>query len=210
MSLLMRISRSVKLLILGVFCVSCTSEQLMPENLPKTSSPKVVADVLAKVDPEEYLYLFEYDSDAPLDVHEEGRSTLINGTMIKLSYSSPKGGRVPAHLILPRGNGPFPAIIIQHGSLGHKEDLTDLADLFAGYGAASFLIDDPYSRPGGWASTEYMGATWPYYTDQDMDVKIQTIIDLQRAVDYLYAHPQIDPNRLAYLGISYGAAMGAC
>lgn len=196
------------LIVIQAICAGLRTDPLPPHDMPDTSSPEVVQNVLSTVDPQDYLYLFEYDRTAPMNVREESRTSLNNGVLIEMSYSSPKGGRVPALLLLPAGQGPFPAIILQHGSLGHKEDLINLADQFAGYGAAAFMIDDPYSRPGGWETTEYMGATWPYYTSQDMDVKIQTINDLQRAVDFLSGHPQIDPDRLAYLGISYGAAMG--
>jgi hypothetical protein len=196
------------LIVIQAIVTSFAKDPPAPRDLPATSSPEVVAHVLSTVDPEDYLNLFEYDHTAPLNIREGSRTTMSNGSLLELSYASAKGGRVPALLLLPDGQGPFPAIILQHGSLGHKEDLINLADQFAGYGAAAFMIDDPYSRPGGWATTEYMGATWPYYTAQDMDVKIQTINDLQRAVDFLSDHPQIDPDRLAYMGISYGAAMG--
>lgn len=196
------------LMIIQLICASLAQEPPEPIGLPTTSSPELVTNVLATTNPEEYLYLFEYDQSAPLNVRVNSRSSLTNGTLIELSYSSPKGGRVPALLLMPKGQGPFPAIILQHGSLGHKEDLITLANQFAGYGAAAFMIDDPYSRPGGWVTTEYMGASWPYFTAQDMEVKIQTINDLQRAVDYLSTNPQIDPDRLAYMGLSYGGAMG--
>jgi len=70
------------------------------------------------------------------------------------------------------------------------------------------MLDDPYTRPGGWEPTQYMGEPWPYFTSEDMDVKIQLINDLQRAVDLLSEHPQVNPDRLAYFGISFGGAMG--
>ncbi len=44
---------------------------------------------------------------------------------------------------------------------------------------------------------------------QDREEQIQLMKDLQRAVDVLRARPNVDGERLAYLGISYGGAMGA-
>jgi dienelactone hydrolase len=196
------------LFVVVLFCTGCASEPLLPEGMPETSSPEVVTKVLSTVNPETSLHLFDYDRDAPLDFRQEATAELSNGTLVSLSYLSPKGGRVPAQMIIPKGNGPFAAIIFQHGGLGSKENLTDIGNQFAGIGAVAFMLDDPYTRPGGWAATQYMGQTWPYFTSEDLEVKIQLINDLQRAVDLLSQHPQVDPDRLAYFGISFGAAMG--
>jgi hypothetical protein len=38
--------------------------------------------------------------------------------------------------------------------------------------------------------------------------QVQLIIDLQRAVDLLLARPDVDPNRLAFVGRSFGGVMG--
>jgi dipeptidyl aminopeptidase/acylaminoacyl peptidase len=38
---------------------------------------------------------------------------------------------------------------------------------------------------------------------------MQLMKDLQRAVDVLRARPNVDDDRIAYLGVSYGGAMGA-
>ena len=44
---------------------------------------------------------------------------------------------------------------------------------------------------------------------EDRTEQIQLIKDLQRAVDVLRAQANVDDGRIAYLGISYGGAMGA-
>lgn len=38
--------------------------------------------------------------------------------------------------------------------------------------------------------------------------QIQLIVDFRRAVDLLRARPEIDADRIGYLGVSYGGAMG--
>jgi serine/threonine protein kinase/predicted esterase len=48
--------------------------------------------------------------------------------------------------------------------------------------------------------------TWPSRAYRDRD--IQTIKDVSRAVDYLETRPDIDRERLAYYGFSWGAQMG--
>jgi len=61
---------------------------------------------------------------------------------------------------------------------------------------------------GGYIITQYMGNTWPLFTERDVGIKIEMINDLQRAVDILLERPEVDPERLAYLGVSFGGAMG--
>jgi hypothetical protein len=39
-------------------------------------------------------------------------------------------------------------------------------------------------------------------------MEVQLIIDLRRAIDLLGGRPDVDPQRIAYLGVSYGGAMG--
>src|SRR5262249_53886130 len=46
------------------------------------------------------------------------------------------------------------------------------------------------------------------FTAQDYAEQVQLIIDLRRAVDLLSARPEVDVQRLAYIGWSYGAAIG--
>jgi dienelactone hydrolase len=46
-------------------------------------------------------------------------------------------------------------------------------------------------------------------TTEDRAEQIQLIKDLQRAVDVLRARPNVDDERIAYVGFSYGGAMGA-
>jgi dienelactone hydrolase len=172
------------------------------------ASPEAVALSLSTVDPEDSLHLFDYDRDAPLDIQEDNRWHEGNATWIDFTYASPRGGPVKARLVIPDGRGPFPGIILQHGGTGRLEEMAGHADAFARYGAVAIMITDPYRRPGGWEVTPYMGNTWPLFTARDLDIKIQLIVDQRRAIDILSARPEVDPERLAYFGISFGGAMG--
>ncbi len=46
-------------------------------------------------------------------------------------------------------------------------------------------------------------------TPQDSAEQIQVIKDLQRAVDVLRSHPNVDAGRIAFVGFSWGGATGA-
>jgi dienelactone hydrolase len=88
-----------------------------------------------------------------------------------------------------------------HGSPGSSRDawLTNDAQIYAKSGAVVLAIDAPFARRGG--PTLRM-------TKQDREEQIQLMKDLQRAVDLLRAEPHVDKDRIAYVGVSYGGAMG--
>jgi uncharacterized protein len=119
-----------------------------------------------------------------------------------ISYDSPAGGRVTGRLVNPVDRSSLrPGIVLMHGAPGSSRDawLTDYARTFASSGAVVIAIDAPFARRTG--STLRM-------TRQDRDEQVQLMKDLQRAVDILRAQPNVDKDRIAYLGVSFGGAMG--
>jgi dienelactone hydrolase len=116
-----------------------------------------------------------------------------------LTYASPKGGRVPALLFVPSGGGPYAGLIVRHGLPSSKEDVAFDAEELARLGAVVIAIDAPFARRGGDPIA---------FTRHDPEEQIRLIVDLRRAVDLLRARADVDDDRIAYLGISYGAAMG--
>jgi uncharacterized protein len=142
---------------------------------------------------------FAYDAGAALNVRVSS-SHLEGGVRIsELTYASPKGGRVPALLFVPSGRGPFAGLIVQHGLPSSKEDVAFDAEDLAGLGAVVIAIDAPFARRSGAPIV---------FARRDRKEQIQLIVDLRRAVDLLGARADVDDDRIAYLGVSYGAAMG--
>ena len=141
---------------------------------------------------------FAYDADAPLDVRETSVSREGDVTVRTLTYASPRGGRVRAVLVEPRG-GADAGLILQHGMPGTADDVVELGREFARLGAVAVMIDAPFARRGG----------EPVRFDvRDRREQIQLIVDLRRAVDLLQARDDVDDDRIAYFGFSYGGAMG--
>jgi dienelactone hydrolase len=155
----------------------------------------------------EMLQHFDYDRKAPLDVQESGVERRGEVTIHDVSYASPKGGRVPAYLVVPGGKGPFAAVIWGHwympGSefLNRKEFL-DEAVMLAASGVVSLLPDGPIARPGYVRDPDPLG-------DLQIQQRVQAIVDMRRGADLLLARADVDPKRLAYVGHSYNAATGA-
>jgi cephalosporin-C deacetylase-like acetyl esterase len=150
---------------------------------------------------------FDYDQKDPLDVKEAGVEQRGDVAIQDISYASPKGGRVPADLVVPKGKGPFAAVIWGHwyqdGSpfLNRKEFL-DEAVALASSGVVSLLTDGPIARPGFVRDPDPLG-------DTQINYRVQQILDMRRGADLLLARSDVDPKRLAYVGHSYNAATGA-
>jgi dienelactone hydrolase len=76
------------------------------------------------------------------------------------------------------------------------------AVIYARMGAVVLLIDAPFARRAGGLNSPFI------LTEQDRREQIQLIVDLRRGIDLLLSLPEVDPERLAYVGTSYGGRMG--
>ena len=110
-------------------------------------------------------------------------------------------GELPGTLTLPEGEGPFPAVILVHGSGPNDRDETmmnlkpfrDLAEGLAGKGIAVYRYDK---------------RTYVYGAQIAADVQVtlldETVEDAAAAVQILAQQEKIDPARIFVLGHSLG------
>ncbi len=182
---------------------ACASPiRVPPPEIIDPWQPPPGIEAVAPLSCEEIGSLFSYDAQAPLDIQEENRQRDGGLTVIEFNYASPLGGRVPAVLVVPDGKGPFAGLVFMHGSGGSCGDLDEVAKSYARLGAVAITISGPSARP---AHDNYAPFT---FREKDRLEQIQLIVDLRRAVDVLLSRPEVDPQRLAYIGTSYGGAMG--
>lgn len=145
--------------------------------------------------------LFAYDVNAPLNLQKAVESTNNGVEVSAISFSSPDGGSVTGLLFDPVTRSSLrPGIVLMHGMPGNARGMAALGQLLAEHGAVVIAIDAPFARRSGPPVR---------FSAEDRAEQIQLIKDLQRAVDVLRAQANVDDERLAYLGISYGGAMGA-
>ncbi len=145
--------------------------------------------------------LFAYDVNAPLNLQKAVESTNNGVEVSAISFSSPDGGSVTGLLFDPVTRSSLrPGIVLMHGMPGNARVMAAQAQLLADFGAVVIAIDAPFARRSGPPVR---------FSTEDRAEQIQLIKDLQRAVDVLRAQANVDDERLAYLGISYGGAMGA-
>src|SRR5437762_3778426 len=151
---------------------------------------------------------FDYDRNALLNIREEHKEERDGATVVDLSYDSPRGGRVPATLVLPPGKGPFAGILFGHwmmprSPVRNRKEFFEEALLLARSGAVSLLTDAPMVRPGFLPEKDELKGEV-----QNAEASRQQVIDFRRGVDLLIARGDVDPARLAFVGHSYNAHTG--
>jgi dienelactone hydrolase len=144
--------------------------------------------------------LFAYDVNAPLNLQQAVESSSNGVEVSRISFTSPDGGSVTGMLFDPVTRSSLrPGIVLMHGLPGTARGMAAYAQALAEHGAVVTAIDAPFARRGGDPVR---------FSTSDRAEQIQLIKDLQRAVDVLRARANVDDERIAYLGISYGGAMG--
>lgn len=150
---------------------------------------------------------FDYDQKAVLRINEVGVERRGDVAIYDIAYVSPKSGIVPAYLVVPKGKGPFAAVIWGHWYWGNsavrnRKEFLDEAVALAQAGVVSLLTDGPIARPGHLENNEPLN-------EQKIANLVQQVTDMRRGVDLLLARKEVDPKRIAYVGHSYNAGVGA-
>jgi uncharacterized protein len=84
----------------------------------------------------------------------------------------------------------------------NRKEFLDEAVALASAGVVSLLPDGPIARPGHKEDNSEL-------SEQQITDRVQAIVDMRRGADLLLARSDVDPHRLAYVGHSYNAEVGA-
>jgi uncharacterized protein len=109
---------------------------------------------------------------------------------------------LPGTLTLPKGDGPFPAVALVHGSgpndrdetIGPNKPFKDIAQGLASHGIAVLRYDKRTKVYGDTMAKDASSIT----------VKEEVLDDVTAALAFLRQQPQIDPQRVFVLGHSLG------
>jgi dienelactone hydrolase len=152
------------------------------------------------------LALYKYDAGAPLGFRDKGLLKFSKPYPVKfhdISYLSPKGGYVPGYLVTPPGKGPYPGVVLLHGSGEDRSTLLNIASWLAARGMVALTIDSADSRP------RPQGQRTGGRLKQQRDIAVQTVLDVRRGIDLLHSLPQVGMRPVGLLGFSAGAKSGA-
>ena len=157
------------------------------------------------------LALYNYNPGGPVGLRDKGQLKFAKPypiTFHDITYVSPKGGYVPGFLVMPPGKGPYPGVILLHGSGEDRQTLLPYASWLAARGMVALTITSAFDRPANTA----LGA--PQQTGgplkQQRDLAVQTVLDVRRGIDLLRSLPQVGKTSpVGFLGFSAGAKSGA-
>ena len=140
---------------------------------------------------------FDYDRSAPLEV-ALGKTTVSHNIAHQdLRFSAAKGARVAAYFVHPLAGAPWPLVLWTPGrGEDRREDLSD-ADALARNGVASLLVDPPAQEVVTCEAAK------------DLAIFTRYVVGRRRAVDLALTLPDVDGERIAAAGFSYGASVTA-
>lgn len=123
------------------------------------------------------------------------------------SFAGPAGDRVEGTLVAPRSNAPTPLILFGHwmmpsSPLRNRREFLEEAKLLARAGATCLLLDGLLTRPGVEMDPEPMSGQGPL-------AQVQAAKEWRIAIDLMITGQNVDPARIAYVGHSFSAGVGA-
>ncbi len=144
--------------------------------------------------------LFPHEDAEPLGLKVAGGRTVDGVAVRDVTYEG-SGARVTGVLSVPAGDGPYPAVLYAPG-VGCPAAMfeSDMAALQRA-GVAALAVDPPDGRA-------------PFAEPVSLDPEtvaaahIQYVGDLRRGLDVLASLPEVDPERLGYVGYSWGGYVG--
>ena len=160
-------------------------------------------------DYEIYRRLYDYDAtDLKAEVESVDESQ-EHWRMERVSYTAAYGGeRIPAYLFLPKGvPPPYQTVVYFPHSGGDYLSSFQFAEMnYLGFivRARRALLFPMYK-----GSYERRLAKPPAGLNARRDLTVARMKDLRRSVDYVLTRKDLDPDRLAYFGVSLGARLGA-
>lgn len=166
---------------------------------------------------ETFRTFFSYDKKVPFETRTLDTTTVDGVAMEHLSFESTPGSRVFANVYEPasqRGQK-LKSIVILHGGVARgKASMHVLADFLAKSGWRVLVFDMPYF---GERKTDLLNS----FTEAEKHEKLynqeatyltwvtQIAKDAGRAIDFLVSERASDPDRVALVGYSRGAQVGA-
>jgi dienelactone hydrolase len=140
------------------------------------------------------------DPSGPLNMQVAGVADWDGAQVRHVTYRS-DGATVTATISLPDGDGPFPAVLYAPGVTCRREMFSADVAALQREGFAALVIDPPDGRDP---------FVQPITADPEVAAAahVRYVTDLRRGLDVLRSLPEVDPDRIGYVGYSWGAFVG--
>jgi len=208
----------------GFRCVSYLGRGALPETVFQPVQhqgqrnfyeEKPISEAIFQVYKDQYFY-DKSDLESRLETRDESPEDWIKE---KVTFNAAyEKERVAAHLFLPKGSSPpFQAVIYFPGSEAVLQNSSEgLEDSAPFKGSVEFMIKQgralfypvykgTFERRDGPPPFLHLGNGTRQYTDY----LIKIVKDFRRCIDYLETRKDIDSEKLAYYGFSWGGPLGA-
>jgi len=123
----------------------------------------------------------------------QSASFAVADELVTFTAAAPRGQTgidIRGYLAKPKGNGPFPAVILLHSCLGLPSNRHAIESALASSGYVALFVDDFATR----GLRETCAVNFP-----------EALPDAYGALAYLSRLPTVDPSRIAAVGFSQGA-----
>jgi uncharacterized protein len=142
---------------------------------------------------------FAYDRSSPLGLETQDLLQRSGVVLEALTYKTPHGGVVPAFIVRPDDGNPHPAVVVAHGAGQTREDFLSLAVTLARRGVAAMTFTAAAERS---TRADVQSGTESF--EVDVQLAIDDVLALRRALDVLVAQEFVDGERLGVIGFSRG------
>jgi dienelactone hydrolase len=119
----------------------------------------------------------------------------------------PENNTVYAEYYRPRGDGPFPCVLVLDIMAGDQRVARMIATHLAQHRIAALAVQMPYYGPRRPAGSKLRLLSPD--VDKSLAAVRQTVLDLRRATAWMASRPEIDHKRLGIVGTSLGSFMAA-
>jgi cephalosporin-C deacetylase-like acetyl esterase len=161
-----------------------------------------VGDALYKV----LAGFYDYDAKADLKAEITKNDTVVGTKVMSFRFDSTNSERVPGLLLVPPGEKKHPLVMVLHGYGQDKDMLRPAAPLLGPGGVSyAFLAIDAVLHGERKKDDESLLSRDLAKTQKAL---VQSVVDCRRALDWALARPDIDPERVAVVGLSMGAMLG--
>lgn len=129
----------------------------------------------------------------------------------QLSYAGWRANTVKGTLAMPKGDGPFPGVVLYHGYSSSRPDPFELLGWVSqGYAVLAIDIRAKSGQSGDFSiypDGQVVGYLTKGITNRQDYYYLGAYMDCLLALDRLAAHPQVDSNRIGVAGCSQGGGI---
>jgi dienelactone hydrolase len=157
--------------------------------------------------PPDLAQLLSYHAEKPVNLSVVGTQEKSDVIIRDIVFDSIAGQKqTQAYVVLPKtAVKPCAGILFVHwyepkSSYSNRTEFLNEAVELAGRGAVSLLISTMWSDPRWFNERK---------SAEDYQNSIRQTIELRRALDVLLVQPNVDPERIGYVGHDFGAMFGA-